>query len=426
MTDPKIDQLSGGGQIFWLPAKQYVTHHVKVWLVQPVERRIFSPAALLSSVLRRGSRRYPDQRRLVAALEELWGADLHTQVSRVGNYHLTSFYLNLADGRFLPAAGATLLTDGLQLLQEMITAPYLKDGLFPADVFHQEKQRLQAILESSRNNRSSLATQQMQALVYGDTAYGVPRYGTIEDLQVVTNEKLCDYYQQLLQNSRLIVGLCGDGVEQVTTEQIEKMFDWQRQPLPAEPAMILAHRPKQQEVTEVIPGEQSQLMMAFTSEVGYDQPGSLALFLVNGLYGAFAHSRLFRSVREEAGLAYVTGSSLDRSTGVLTAYAGLEAEAAAQAGRLMSEQMQKLQEGDFSEAELEMTRQTVAGQLRMSNQEAEGRLDYQFSRFLKGHGDVEQMIEQIQSLSRQEIITAAQTLKQHTVYLLADREVTQK
>ena len=190
--------------------------------------------------------------------------------------------------------------------------------------------------------------------------------------------------------------------------------------------MILAHRPTLQEVTEVIPGEQSQLMMAFTSEVGYDNPGSLALFLLNGLYGAFAHSRLFRSVREEAGLAYVTGSSLDRSTGVLTAYAGLEAEAAAQAGALMSEQMQKLQEGDFSEAELNMTIQTVAGQLRMSNQEAEGRLDYQFSRFLKGHGDVEQMIEQLQSISRQEIITAAQTLKPHTVYLLADREVTRE
>ncbi|HZW49408.1 MAG TPA: hypothetical protein VFF80_04660, partial [Bacillota bacterium] len=226
MTDPKIDQLSGEGQIFWLPAKQYVTHHVKVWLVQPVERQIFSKAALLSSILRRGTCRYPNQRRLVAALEELWGADLHTQVNRVGSYHLTSFYLNLADGRFLPAAGETLLTDGLQLLQELITAPYLLDDRFPAEVFHQEKQRLLAILESSRNNRSSLAAQQMKALVYGDTAYGVPRYGTKEDLQAVTNEELCDYYHQLLQNSRLIVGLCGDGVEHVTTEQAEKMFSW--------------------------------------------------------------------------------------------------------------------------------------------------------------------------------------------------------
>ena len=425
MTDPRIDQLSGGGQIFWLPAQQYVTHHVKVWLVQPVERRIFSSAALLSSLLRRGSRRYPDQRRLVAALEELWGADLHTQVNRVGSFHLTSFYLNLADGRFLPAAGADLLTDGLQLLQEMITSPYLIDGLFPAEVFDQEQQRLQTILASSRNNRSSLAAQRMQALVYGDTAYGVPRYGTEADLLALSNQKLMDAYHQLLQNSRLIVGLCGDGVEQVTTVQIEQMFNWQRQPLAAKAALVLPHRASVEKVTEVIPGEQSQLLMAFSSQVGYEQPASLALFLVNGLYGGFAHSRLFRFVREEAGLAYATGSSLDRSTGVLTAYAGLEAEAAVQAAALMSEQMQRLQAGDFSEAELEMTRQTVAGQLRMSNQEAEGRLDYQFSRFLKGHGDVEQMIEQMQNINRQEIIAAAQTLKPHTVYLLADREVIQ-
>ena len=409
-------------EVFWLPSEQYVTQHARIWLAQPLEMGIFSKASLLASLLRRGTQRYPSQRKIVQALEALWGAEMHTQVSRIGGAQVTALSLQLPDGRYVPQAGSGLLAEGISLLAELISQPYLPEGLFEEASFAQEKNRLQAAIENRKNQRAAFAQQRLNELIYAGSALATPRSGSVEEVLLLSNQDMVDFYHQTRKNSVVIVGLCGNHVEDLNREQAEALVSWNREPKQILPLPAWSHRNEVKQVREVLPGEQSQLLLAFSSEVAYSDSLNLPLSVFNGLFGAFAHSRLFRTVREEEGLAYATGSRLDRSTGVITAYAGLEAEQAELAKEKMMEELQNLQQGDFSEEELDMTRQTLCEQLRGMNQEAEGRLDFRINQFLMKHGDAETLMAQIQAIGKEDVVNAAQRVRLHTTYLLADGE----
>ena len=408
--------------LFWLPSDQYVTQHVRIWLAQPITKGVFSKASLLASLLRRGTKRNPSQRQIVEALEALWGAEMHTQVSRIGSAQVTALSLQLPDGRYLPNAGSELLAEGISLLVELLTEPHLLNGLFPEDSFRQEKDRLQAAIENRKNQRAAYAQQRLQELVYTDSPLASPRTGTLEELLALENQDIIDFYHQTLNNSEVIVGLCGNHVEDFTATKAEELLSWQRQPLHRQPLLPWNHCETVSETKEILSGEQSQLLLAFSSAIAYEDPLNLPLSVFNGLYGAFAHSRLFRTVREEQGLAYATGSRLDRSTGVITAYAGLEAADAALAKEKMLEELYNLQQGDFSDEEMQMTLETLCEQLRGMKQEAEGRLDFRINQMLMKHGDADEMVKQIQTISKEQVVEAAKQVRLHTVYFLADRE----
>lgn len=408
--------------LFWLPSDQYVTQHVRIWLAQPMTKGIFSKASLLASLLRRGTQRYPSQRQIVEALEALWGAEMHTQVSRVGSAQVTALSLQLPDGRYLPEAGPKLLAEAISLLVELLTQPHLINGLFPEASFRQEKDRLQAAIENRKNQRSAYAHQRLQELVYTDSPLAAPRTGTLEELLALENQDIMDFYHQMLSNSEVIVGLCGNHVEDFTAAKAEELLSWPRQPLPRQSLLPWHHREEVSESKEILPGEQSQLLLAFSSGIAYEDSLNLPLSVFNGLYGGFAHSRLFRTVREEQGLAYSTGSRLDRSTGVITAYAGLEAAEAALAKEKMLEELHHLQQGDFTEDEMQMTLETLCEQLRGMNQEAEGRLDFTINQMLMKHGNAEELVQQIQAIKKDQVVEAANRVRLHTVYFLADRE----
>ncbi len=308
------------------------------------------------------------------------------------------------------------------MLAELISQPYLPEGLFEEASFAQEKNRLQAAIENRKNQRAAFAQQRLNELVYAGSALATPRSGSVEEVLLLSNQDMVDFYYQTRKNSVVIVGLCGNHVEDLSMEQAEALVSWNREPKQILPLPAWSHRNEVKQVREVLPGEQSQLLLAFSSEVAYSDSLNLPLSVFNGLFGAFAHSRLFRTVREEEGLAYATGSRLDRSTGVITAYAGLEAEQAELAKEKMMEELQNLQQGDFSEEELDMTRQTLCEQLRGMNQEAEGRLDFRINQFLMKHGDAETLMAQIQAIGKEDVVNAAQRVRLHTTYLLADGE----
>ncbi|NLN83469.1 MAG: insulinase family protein [Firmicutes bacterium] len=420
----KLDSLEidSNKTAFWLPSQEHVTTQIKIWLTQPLEDKIFSKAFLLASLLRRGTENYPSQQLMVQALEGLYGAEMATAVSRIGSAQALLLNLQLPDIRYLPGAEENLLEQGLTLLAEMLTKPYLPDGLFDKDSFTQEKNRLLAALENRRNQRARYAQSRLQELVFADSPLAFIFGGSEEELKSLSNQEMVEFYQQTLNKSQIYIGLSGSGIERVEPDTLKDIFYWTGQEEFNPFCQSLEHVEKVNRHQEVLPGEQSQLFLALSSEIDYRHPLSLALTLFNGIYGAFAHSRLFAHVREEKGLAYATGSRFERSTGMVTAYAGLNLDSVEKAEEEMIKQLELLQHGDFSDDELNMTKETIIDQIRALNRDVEGKMDYAFNHLLLETPRAEELIEIIKNISRDQVQEAGSSLRLHTAYLLADRK----
>ena len=86
--------------------------------------------------------------------------------------------------------------------------------------------------------------------------------------------------------------------------------------------------------------------------------------LFNGLLGGFVHSRLFRHIREEAGLAYYAWSRVASTKGLILISCGIEEKNYRQALDLIRRELKTLSRGDFTEAEFDATRNSVLAQAR--------------------------------------------------------------
>jgi len=139
--------------------------------------------------------------------------------------------------------------------------------------------------------------------------------------------------------------------------------------------------------------------------------------------GAYPHSKLFTNVREKASLAYYASSRLDGHKGILTIQSGIEIENYEKALGIIREQLDAMERGEISDLELGQTRAMIANQLTESQDSAFELIAFDFNAVLSGkQRSVNELIEQIGGIGKQEIWETARKVKLDTVYFLRDRK----
>ncbi|MGI4757215.1 MAG: M16 family metallopeptidase [Janthinobacterium lividum] len=107
-----------------------------------------------------------------------------------------------------------------------------------------------------------------------------------------------------------------------------------------------------------------------------DSPDRYALYLFNSILGGGMSSRLFQSVREDAGLAYSIYSELSpfRDTGALSVYAGTSVEKTREMIRLIVAEFQRLKSEPVSEDELERAKNQSKGNIVLGLESSSARM----------------------------------------------------
>ena len=107
-----------------------------------------------------------------------------------------------------------------------------------------------------------------------------------------------------------------------------------------------------------------------------DSPDRYALYLLNTVLGGGMSSRLFQTVREEAGLAYSIYSELSpyRDTGALSVYAGTSIEKTPEMIRLVMQEFRKLKEEPVAEDELTRIKDQSKGNIILGLESSAARM----------------------------------------------------
>ncbi len=121
--------------------------------------------------------------------------------------------------------------------------------------------------------------------------------------------------------------------------------------------------------------EQVQLCLGVAAPP-VDSPDRYALYLLNSILGGGMSSRLFQSVREEAGLAYSIYSELSpyRDTGALSVYAGTSVEKTREMVRLIMEEFRHLKASPVSDEELERAKNQSKGNIVLGLESSSARM----------------------------------------------------
>lgn len=420
---PKAYSAGGTAELYSIPTDRFKAGVFSVLSVLPVTEENACMAPLLLSVLRRGTERYPTLAEINRRLDWLWGTGFTLRTSYRGNLLAVGFSANLLDGSYLPDGGSDLLEGIPELMAQILLHPVRDgDGLLSAKYTESEKQLQQDSIRAQKNNPRAYACDRCRSLLYADEPCGFPLLGTEEQTAAVTRETLSAYYQSFLRDFRPVAFSVGSAPAETLCRELERRFGGiltapDRLPfcghavVPREPVCV----------RETLPVSQSQLVLGLYTGILMGDSLFYACAVYNEMLGLSPVSRLFVHVRERLSLCYSCSSSYNGHMGTMLICCGLANENRDAAEHEILRQLDLLRQGEFTDAELDAAKRSLANGYRQLEDSAGGLESYWFGRMLMGEracGTIGESVAQIRAVTRDEVLRVAAGVTVGVTYFL--------
>lgn len=376
-------------------------------------------------MLRHGTPEHPSLREVIRVMESLYGGGLEMSVSKLGEQQVLVLGLEVLGERFVPPE-SQLLPRALGLIGDLLLRPARDErGHLRAEKVEQEKEQLRRAIEGLINDKGSYAAERCIQALCPDEPYGVYEWGSLEDLPHITGETLERRREAIVANAPADIYAVGAVDAPRLIAALEQVLRFERE---GEATLrgTTPHPPPREEVREAsdaIEGlSQSRLILAHRVDIRLGDPDYWALLLMNGVLGGFPHSKLFRNVREEAGLCYDASSSIDRFKGLLFMSAGIDAKNREQTRAMCLEQLEAIRRGEIDDEELESTRLSFA-------QAYQGLLDtpsYLINvEYMMGRaglpGAPAEAVARMAEVTKEDLMAAASKVRLDTAYFLGPK-----
>ena len=412
-------QLTPGVVLRHYPDKRFKTAVVSVQLLRPMCREEAALNALVSSVLLRGSKNYPDMRAITARQDELYGVSVPMLLRRIGDIQTVGLFCGFLEDRFaLP--GDQIMAPAMELLRELLLEPKLVNGVFDPEFVESEKQNLISDIEAELNDKRAYAANRMlRAMCRGDS-FALSIRGTVEDVRAITAESLYGHYQKILRTSPVEICFVGSA----TAEEAAACLMPLAQALAARPMTLPPQTPlrlmaEESEFSETMDINQGKLSMGFVTPVDHRHPDYTAMQVFNAVYGAGMTSKLFVNVREKLSLCYYAGSGYYGSKGIVTVSSGIDECNYEKAKEEILRQLSLTAAGSITPEELAAAKNAIISGLRSVPDSPRALENFYGTLFISGRSDdLQERIAAVEAVTAMDVARCAGTLKLHTVFFL--------
>ncbi|WP_057829481.1 EF-P 5-aminopentanol modification-associated protein YfmF [Liquorilactobacillus cacaonum] len=344
--------LKPGVNLSVVKTKQFKTTRIAVDFVAPLKSEALTKRLLLASILENSSQKYSSQKILTEKLAQMYGAGFGVSTERKGNLHALSFNLECVNENFLGTT-ENLLDQGVNFLREIIFKPLIDKNKFDTQVFERQKEILADYIDSVRDDRQLFASIELNKLFFEDKAQSMPSFGSIDELEKITNEDLYSYYLDSIKNDQIEIIVVGD----ITDDQAKKIaFDFEfakRVPPKIELFYIQKGTDREKKGIDYLDVSQAKLNLGYSLPVFFQDNEYYAALIFNDIFGGQPLSKLFINVREKASLAYYASSSYDSFRGFLTVKTGIKAKNKEKVLGIIDAQLGELKKGMITELEIE-------------------------------------------------------------------------
>lgn len=415
-----------GYSLTTIKTDKFKTNLISVSFQSEINRKTVTERSLLPYVLRSATEKYPSKKEINAYLESLYGASLSTTVEKRGKTHNVKFYLSLANEKFL-GNREPLLEEGVELLKEVILNPLIVNGAFKEQVVEVEKRLLKEYIESIYDDKVSYALQKLVENMCKGEVFSTNSIGYVEDLNRINGQTLMSAYQQMLNENQISITVVGDIEHEKVYEIFKNHFDFKHRSINL---TVIDSEDKEINDIQVIKEEQDiaqgKLNIGYRTHTRIGDEDYLPLLVFNGMFGGYAHSKLFMNVREKASLCYYCASRLDNYKGVMYVYSGIESENYEKAVKIIDEQLKDMIAGNFTDKEIELAKKSLINSKLESMDQASGMMAHEaLNKLLKEPLTVEEWVNEVNSVTAEQIVSVAKKIKEDTIFFLTGKEVTE-
>lgn len=395
------------------------TNTLMIHLVTPLSAETASVNAVIPYILCGSSRNYPTLTLLNKKLSGLYGTVVKGAVSKMGDSQALSLMAGCINNRYT-FDGEKITEEMTQILADCLIDPNITENGFAEKDFELKKQELLDDIDAEINEKRSYAFKRANLNIFRNEPAAISVKGDKEHAEKITAVSAYEQYKELLRTAQIeifFVGASGsESCRDILAEALSKIDRSYAGDNHSEKSPI---KDELCRVTEAHDVAQSKMVMAFKT----DHENSVAMKLMNAIFGATPISKLFMNVREKLSLCYYCSSGYNDKKGVVYVDSGVEHANTGKAEAEILNQLAAVQNGDFSDEEMENARRAIVNSWNGVSDGARSIAEWYFNQSYSGRSDSpEDQINKLMNVTREDVIAAAKSLKLDTVYVLTGKE----
>ncbi|MDD4689710.1 MAG: pitrilysin family protein [Eubacteriales bacterium] len=418
MKEFETIQLKKGVRLSLTLTDKFKTNYIGFTFHRPLSTKEVTVNSLLSAVITRGCKSYPETAELSKKFQELYGASLGVSARKNGESQLIHFGFEFASDKFIPS-GEGLFESIAELAKELV----FDHNKFNETYVEQEKENTRTLILSIFNDKRSYAQIRMIEEMCKGEAYGILDVGRIEDLPSINGDVLYNHYRDVVLTSPLDIFFMGnadkDKVIDIANELAQYVNVTEEYP-------GIEVKKTVEQVKTVVQQEsiaQAKLSMGFRTKSSKQDGDHFALTVYNTILGGGPYSRLFNNVREKMSLCYHISSALDKNKGIMCINAGIECDKFEVTRDAILEQEKIVRTGAFTDEELASAKLCLIDSFRGTSDSQRRMENFCLAQLTSGEEEgLAEYIECIGSVTRDRVIQAAKDVELDTVYLLTKKD----
>ena len=280
---------------------------------------------------------------------------------------------------------ARMLSDEAQLAVSLVCEVVLDATIAGADVDTERSVILEEIAMRDDDPEDTLADAFAAGMFVGHPV-SAPVIGSIQTISAMTRTQVAGYYHRRYTPGTMVVAVAG-GVEHgdvlrwVRSAFRDRLGDARKG---SDGAVVRPAPPRggrgrvgTRRAAVVVHRETEQAHLCIGVPAGHrNDPDRTALAVLSGVLGGGMSSRLFRTIREERGLAYscYAASSAYADVGAFSVYAGCQPEHLGEVTKLIGQELVVVAESGVTTEELSRAKGQLAGSLSLALEDSESRM----------------------------------------------------
>lgn len=408
--------------IYTIKTDRFKTSHMEVIFRNVLKKEEIGKYSFLADMLSESCKKYPKKKDLITRFEELYKTVIYASTVRVGNVidlHVSLDFINpdyIDDKNYVEEVIKTLF--------ELIDNPNVVNDEFDLKTFNIVKERLRREINSLKENPVKQSIKEAFREMDKDSPTSYELLGTIEELDSITPSNLYEAYKNLRKNFKVDVFLIGNLDMDETASLIKKHFK-NRYIVDKTYDMMVKNKEtkKVHEKSKKSDNVQTNLVMLFNLCNLSELEKNITFNVFNYLYGSGGlTSKLYKSIREENSLCYAINSMYLKYDGLLMVQISLDQCNVKKAVTLVRKELKNMQNGEFSDLEVEDAINNMIISLDMSLDNNIAILNNYVFNVYDNFPSIEDRRELFKKIRKEDIVNVSKKIKLNTIFALEGKD----
>lgn len=375
--------------------------------------------AVIPRIISKCNEKFDTMAKLNRRLAELYETSINWSVRADADYQFCELSASVLADKFA-LDGEQILKEATKILIDCIFHPYLENGAFPAQSLELEKQNQIDDNDAEINDMTHYAYLKGYEEAFRGEPAEIRWGGTNEQVSAITSEDAMNAYRRIISEMRTEIICVGesdfDGIAEMFAEAFSGI---ERRPMGLPKALVSTPKKEVSRIDESLDIEQSKLVMFFKTPLR----DKYKLLVMQMLYGGTETSKLFLNVRENMSLCYFCFSRLGFAKGFVSTECGVDRKNLEQTEKECLNQLSDIVKGDFTDDDIMHTKLDITNNLLTVRDTVGGIASHTLLCILfpENAFSIEEAVEEVNSVTREDIIEAAGSLTLDTVFVLSSK-----